>query len=226
MFFGISTTSVSKCFKTWLNFLFYQLKELDIWPDKEVVKSSMPTDFKRYFPNTRVIIDGTEVPIQKPRKIAHQSMTWSSYKNKNTLKCLIGISPRGCITYVSPTYGGSASDRQIFERSELVSDQSLLEKGDVIMADRGFVVQDLLASRGIALNIPTMLRGMTQLPANLLLKDRKIASKRVHVERIIGFAKTFKILRNELNHSYVPLGGKIIFVCCMLCNFRQSIVRS
>jgi hypothetical protein len=204
--------------------MYYQLRELNIWPSREVINEHMPSGFKKLFPTTKVVIDGTEIPIQKPSNLSDQSATWSSYKNRNTLKCLIGISPRGCVTYVSPAYGGSASDRQIFERSDFVQRQDLLSQGDSIMADRGFIVQDLLASRDVLVNTPTMLKGMTQLPSKTVEKDRRIANKRVHVERIIGFAKTFRILKDELHKSYVSIGGRILFVCFVLSNFRQSIV--
>ena len=206
--------------------MYYQLKELDIWPSRSAVDAHMPKDFRKHFPHTRILIDGTEIPIQKPSNILDQSATWSSYKNRNTLKCLIGISPRGVVTYVSSAYGGSASDRQIFERSQLLKNTSMLENGDSVMADRGFIVQDLLASRDITVNMPTMLRGVSQLPASTVLKDRRIANKRVHVELVIGLAKTFRILKKELNRSYVPLGGRILFDCFVISNFRQSIVSS
>ena len=94
------------------------------------------------------------------------------------------------------------------------------------MADRGFVVQDLLAPRDVFVNMPTMLRGVTQLPASTVLKDRRIANKRVHIERVIGLAKTFKILKRELNKNYVALGGRILFVCFVISNFRPCIVSS
>ena len=45
----------------------------------------------------------------------------------------------GVVTYVSPAYGGSTSDRQIIERSELLKDGKF-ESGDSIMADRGIMV--------------------------------------------------------------------------------------
>ena len=224
LFFGVSKTTVCQIFKTWLNFLFYQLKELDIWPTRESIDLHMPKEFKKQFPQTRVIVDGTEIPIQKPSNISDQCATWSSYKNRNTLKCLIGISPKGLVTYVSEAYGGSASDRQIFERSSLMKDKSMLQQGDSVMADRGFVVQDLLATRDIFVNMPTFLKGVSQLPASTVVKDRRIANKRVHVERVIGLAKTFRILKRELNSSYTPLGGRILFVCFVISNFRQSIV--
>ncbi len=221
--FGISTRTVGRVFKTWLNFLFYQLRELNIWPSKELVNDYMPEDFKKKFPNTRVVVDGSEIPIEKPSDLRDQSATWSNYKNRNTLKVMVGISPRGDISYISEAYGGAASDRQIVERSSLLQ-ENLFENGDSIMADRGFIVQDLFALKQVHVNIPTVMRNMNQLPAEKVVRDRRIASKRVHVERIIGLAKTFRILKEELDHSYVCLGGRILFVCFALQNFRPSVM--
>ena len=76
----------------------------------------------------------------------------------------------------------------------------------------------------MSLNIPTFLRGSNQLPADKVLEDRRIASQRVHVERVIGLAKTYKILHGPLKHMYVPIGGRIIYVCFALCNFKECIV--
>ncbi len=57
-------------------------------------------------------------------------------------------------------------------------------------------------------------------------QDRRIASKRVHVERVIGLAKTFRILKDELHHAYVPFGGRILFVCFVLTNFRPNLMNN
>lgn len=194
-----------------------------MWLSRDIVDEYMPTSFKKTFPSTRVIIDGTEIPIEKPANMKDQSGTWSSYKNRNTLKALIGISPRGFVSYVSDSYGGSASDRQIIERSELLK-EDLFEKNDSIMADRGFVVQDLFCLKQVYVNVPTVLRGMNQLPPEKVVRDRKISSKRVHVERVIGLAKHYRILEQTLDHSYVPIGGRILFVCFALTNFKPCIV--
>lgn len=64
--FGISRKSAARVFINWLNFLYFQLKEIDIWVSRKVIDETMPKDFKLKFPNTRVILDATEVPIQKP----------------------------------------------------------------------------------------------------------------------------------------------------------------
>ena len=155
-------------------------------------------------------MDATEIKIEKPSKVVDQRATWSSYKNSNTLKTLIGCSPRGVTTYVSPAFGGCASDRQIIENSELLTGH--FQPNDSIMADRGILVQDLFASQDVWVNTPTTMKGLNQLPPEIVIKDRRIASKRVHVERVIGLAKTYKILQTKMDHSRTPAGGRIIFV--------------
>ena len=136
---------------------------------------------------------------------------------------MIGISPKGLVTYVSPSYGGSASDRQMIEQSPLLKDK-MLSPGESIMADRGIMVQDLFASQDVRVNTPRTMKGRTQLPSDVVVEDRKIASKRVHVERVIGLAKHYKILQTKMDHSRLPMGGRIIFVCFALVNFRLNIV--
>ena len=71
-----------------------------------------------------------------------QQLTFSLYKNHNTAKALAGITPCGTFSFISPLYGGSISDRQLFIESGLIDK---LDTGD---ADRGFNIADLLSSKG------------------------------------------------------------------------------
>ncbi|XP_013420404.1 uncharacterized protein LOC106180817 [Lingula anatina] len=219
--FGISEFCVSNIFVTWVNFMYFEWQKLDIWPVKELVDFYMPQDFKDKFPTTRVIIDGVEMPIKKPSKPVAQQVTFSTYKNKNTIKTIVGVTPGGMVSHIPPAYGGSASDRLLIERDNI---HVKCQRGDSVMADKGFDIQDIYAPYGVLVNTPTFFRNKNQLSGTEILHDRKIASKRVHVERLIGLAKTYNIMKTPLNDTETALGTQIVFVCFMLVNFRNCIV--
>ncbi|KAK0151972.1 hypothetical protein N1851_006671 [Merluccius polli] len=80
----------------------------------------MPAKFKEQFPNTFAILDGTELKIEKPRSLVLQSQTYSTYKSTNTLKSLVACDPRGAVIYVSALFTGSISDKEIFNRCNII----------------------------------------------------------------------------------------------------------
>ena len=141
----------------------------------------MPLSFGQMFPSTRVILDATECVMNKPSHVAVQSSTFSSYKNKNTVKTMIGCTPRGAVCFISESYGGSTSDRQIIERSPLCTEPGYFTSGDSIMADRGIMVQDLFASKNVPVNTPHMLKGKSQPEPEQVVHDRLVAAKRIHI---------------------------------------------
>ena len=111
----------------------------------------MPRSFKMSFPTTTSIIDCTEFFIEKPRSPTAQSQTYSSYKHKNTYKALVNITPSKAFNFVSELWGGNTSDRYIIKECGFLDN---IRAGHEVMADRGFVLRDLLLDRRASLNIP------------------------------------------------------------------------
>ena len=108
--FGISQSTVSRIFTSWINFMHIQFQKI---PPRDFVNGHIPALFKEKYPTTRVIIDATEIFIQQPSLPELQQRTFSSYKNHNTFKALIGISPSGAVTFVSRLYPGNISDKEL-----------------------------------------------------------------------------------------------------------------
>ena len=89
-----------------------------------------------------MIVDATEIFVEQTKLPELQQMTFSSYKNDNTYKGLVGISPDGVIiTFVSSLYPGSISDKELTRRSGIMD---LLEPGDSVMADRVLTLRRIL----------------------------------------------------------------------------------
>ena len=143
--YGISQTTVSRITISWVNFTYLKLCKIPVWPSRAKVDHHMPADFKEKYPSTRVIINFTEIHCQMPRSLHLNSELFSSYKNHTTLKGLIGISPGGAITLISQLYTGHISDREIVTRSGFLNLQ--FDRGDSLMADKGFTVEDPLPLR-------------------------------------------------------------------------------
>lgn len=220
-FFNVSESDVYNVFCTFVRFMSLQWRELNFWPNRDLIHFYAPSGFKADFPKTRVIIDGTEIPTNKPKLPTAQQATYSTYKNRNTVKILAGVTPGGMCSYVSSAYGGAASDRQIVERSSLMAQCDI---GDSVMSDKGFDVQDIFAPYHVTINIPTFFKKKNRMSQKTVMHDRKISSKRIHVERYIGIAKSYKILKSPLNCSETLLSSDITFICFTLCNFRSCIV--
>ena len=218
--FNISQSTVSRIIITWINFMYLQFKDLPLWPKKEVVASYMPQVFKDQYPSTRVIIDATEIFIEQPHLPEIQKMTFSSFKNHNTYKALIGISPSGAITFISKLFSGSVSDKELTRQSGILD---LLEAGDSVMADKGFDIAEYLIPRGVQLNIPPFLRGTDQFSHKELVENRRIASLRIHVERAMERIKNFHIFDRILPATLTGIADRMFFVCCVLCNFHTPL---
>ena len=179
----------------------------------------MPDCFKKDFPKTRGIMDATEIYVQSCKNSLQKQATFSYYKNDNIVKTLVVNTPGGLSSYHSECYGGSTSDRQVVERSGL---PKKFDAGDTVMADKGFTVQDIFAAYGVTVAMPHFKKG-GNLSLKEIMQDRKLSKYRVHIERVIGLLKTYKILSTTLCHSYVPLTNEIVGVCVMLINFKECI---
>jgi hypothetical protein len=118
----------------------------------------------------------------------------SQYKGHCTIKWLIGITPGGVISFVSHGFPGSMSDDAIVEASGLLA---LLERGDAVMADRGFTRFHSLREKGIDLIIPSL--SLTQgdgkgaVRAPFTPEENRhtyyVAQVRIHVERLMRAIK-------------------------------------
>ena len=133
---GGITCCVPECFSNSLS--NSKFRAYSIWPSKSSIVKTMPTCLKETYPTTRVIIDCTELYIEKPTSVRSQSAIHSNYKHYNTAKGLLGITPAGSVTFVSDLYTGRTSDKMLTHHCKLYT---LLEEEDSVMVDKGFDIE-------------------------------------------------------------------------------------
>ena len=188
-----------------------------LWPSKAQIQAAMPEVFKLNYPETRVIIDCTELKVQSPSSLILNSEMFSNYKGTTTLKVLLGITPSGAISFVSGLFAGSISDKHITKVSGILD---LLERGDVVMADKGFVINDLLQPNGCSLVMPNFLSQKGQFSKDETVENECIANLRVHVRRAIRRIKEFHIFDSVVPLNLAGSVNQIWAVCCLLTNFQ------
>ena len=227
--FGVSQSTISRLFNRWIVIMAQRLSLLIYWPCRDEVTKSMPQTFKKFYGRCICILDCTEIFIERPTDLVARSQTWSNYKHHNTIKVLIGITPQGTVSFLSKAWGGRASDKFITEQC------GILEKlipGDIILADRGFTIEDSVGLYCAQVVVPPFTKGKKQLSRHEVDWSREISHVRIHVERVISLLKAkYTILKGVIpilllknNSNDICTIDCMLTVCSALCNMCESVV--
>lgn len=221
--FDTSRATVSNIFNTYicvLHEILYEgiLQTVGI-PSQLKCKGSMPKSFED-FGSARIAMDATEVFQDVPSDMNCQSLSYSNYKSRHTVKAVTCVAPNAALVYCSDLYPGSTSDAAIVEHSKLL-DQ--LQPGDMILADKGFNIFDKLPA-GVTLNIPPFMSNKGQFTKEEAKLCFKIGRSRIHVERANERIKNYDIL-SHIPAQYRHLSTKMFQVCCCLVNLQAPLLK-
>jgi hypothetical protein len=226
--FQIDQSTVSRIYHKWILIMGDKLRSVIRWPTRDEVRQTMPFEFRQSFSRCVCIIDCTEIFIERPSDLKTRAETWSNYKQHNTIKFLIAISPQGIVSFISKAWGGRTSDKYLTEQSGLLDN---LIPGDLVLADRGFTIHDSVGLHCAEVKVPLFTKKKKQLSHREVDMSREISHVRIHVERVIGMIKQkYKILQGILPITTLKdskgntLIDEIVVTCCALCNICVSIV--
>ncbi|XP_056645815.1 uncharacterized protein LOC130451040 [Diorhabda sublineata] len=212
--FNIHRTTAHRIFVKHIQQLNILLQNFIVWPSKSTIRASLPESFKRHYPDTRVIIDCTEVYTEVPPEVNQKVLMYSEYKHHHTVKFMVGYAPDGFITYVSKCYGGRAGDCFITSDCGLVD---LIEPGDVVLADKGFPQIKTQVENKNAIFIMPHFGHKDQFTPEEVDETYNIASVRIHIERVNQRIKDFRILSKVPNSLFLHI-DEIVFIICALVN--------
>ena len=186
-------SEVIELLKTWIPFTAEPLEPLLPNPSQAQIRAHLPAGFRgrQEYRATRIILDCSEFEVKRPSALGLNAMFYSDYKGRTTIKVLFGITPDGCISFVSRAYPGAISNNAITTKSGVL-DQ--LERGDLIMADKGFTISNsVLQPLGLELVHPPFRIGQGQFSKKEVQETRAIANLRIAVENAIGRVRYFRI---------------------------------
>lgn len=212
--FNIHRTTVSRIFVKCLEVLSLKTKNFIFWPSKNTIKETLPNAFLKNYPNTRCIIDCTEIKVQQPPTIEQRVYMYSHYEGCYTVKFLTAITLIGAVSFVSKCYGGRSSDTFITNDCGILFN---LEPGDQVLSDKGFPgIKTNIENQNAILVMPPILHN-GRFTEEEVLETQSIASVRIHVERFFARLKMHGIL-NKIPIELLPYIDDIIHMCCVLTN--------
>jgi len=221
--FAVSRATVSNVVNTLicaLHEIFFDGVMLAVGiPSQQKCRGSMPKSFDDFI-SARVSMDCTEISQDIPADLNKQSLAYSNYKTRHTVKALTCVAPNGAIVYCSELYPGSTSDIRIVAESKVLQN---FTDGDLILADKGFTVYDQLP-QGVSLNIPPFLAGKSHFTKAEAEMCYKIGRSRIHVERANARIKIYEILKH-IPANYRPLSTKIFQLCTCLVNLQAPLLK-
>ena len=218
--FNCSVATIANIVTTFIHVL-HEILFKDIMtsiPSRDKNKLSAPSSFSQYG-SCRIVIDCTDIEVAAPGLMSQQSATYSSYRGMHSFKVIVGVAPNAVITYVSKLFPGSISDKAIVQESGLLK---ILTPGDMILADKGFLIQDIVP-HGVSVNIPPFLNkgAFTESEARA---TKAIARCRIHVERANARLKDFRIL--SFIPSYLRCYADVLFqLCAALVNLQFPLIK-
>lgn len=143
------------------------------WPTKEAIAMTMPECFLPEYGDCRVILDCTEVYCASPSSVHERVLFYSTYKGGLTVKCLVGVTPSGLISFVSKPYGGRATDSFITIDTGILN---LISPGDTVLADKGFPqIHSVLEGRGVNFTMSAFARPNEPFTPNEVAENYRIA---------------------------------------------------
>ncbi|XP_037033743.1 uncharacterized protein LOC119072593 [Bradysia coprophila] len=226
--FEIQVSTASNYFHRCIYILYKKFfgSKLIFWPDDQYLIINTPSYFRSHLKDKiTVVVDCFELFIERSSVLRALAQAWSTYKHHVTIKFLIGISMSGAIIFISPAFGGRASDKEITLKSGFLN---FLKKNNLVLADKGFLVEEEIKKTGASLRMPCFVKNVKQLAPTDVEHTRETANLRIHVERLISVLRQkFNICSDLAPMSAISkkndyynndLYDKIVYICCCLVN--------
>ena len=142
--------------------------------------NSLDELFEKYPDLVELAVDGTEQPIQRPKKNAKQRKHYSGKKKQHTIKTQIIITKEKRIFDISGSHPGSDHDYKIFKKYKT---PDKIPKKSKIRVDKGYqgIKEDYPE---IEVYLPKKATRSHKLTQKEKKENKNLAKKRIYVEHV------------------------------------------
>ena len=177
-------------------------------------KISSMEDFVQAFPGVkRMILDGTERPIQRPSNRERQKQNYSGKKKRHTRSHLAGSDGDGRILLLSVSYDGKDHDKGILNReqwADYIPDEVLLQ------GDSGF---DGLQRDFVNVETTHKKPRGGELTQQQKEENRALAKERIVVEHAFSGVKRYRIASDVYRNRIEDFDDRSMLTSAGLWNF-------
>lgn len=99
-----------------------------------------------------------------------------------------------------------------------------MENGDLVIADRGFLVSKELDQIGCKIITPNFLKGKIQFTFDERRENKKISTHRIHVERAINIIKVFRLFQGKIPYTVLPQINELVYIVAFFINFGNPLI--
>lgn len=171
-------------------------------------------EFLEKFPMVKkVIVDGTERAISRPKNEEKQRENYSGKKKRHTRKNIVASDKEKKILVLTTTKTGKTHDKKIQEEEDFIL--GIPEKIEVL-ADSGF---QGLQKQYENICLPKKKPRGGELTKEEKEKNKELAKERVVVENAIGGVKRYNAVSHIYRNRIIDFDDKLMLTACGLWNF-------
>lgn len=203
--FKLDGDIITPIIQTWIPAVAAVLSPLISWPNDHTLAKTKPSSFYEECSQCRCILDTLDVTVATPDGTT------------KVVSFVIGATPAGAISFVSPAFCKRKSDKKLLNESGFMD---LLKQKDLLLSNKTFPIRRELIALEATLLTPN--RAVGKRPAASNEKDISINVWR-HVDKVLSWWKTFSVFEAPIAADYEEMLDELVVICAALTNVKISL---
>ncbi len=177
-------------------------------------KLSSIDEFIEHFPEVKkVIVDGTERPICRPKDKDKQKENYSGKKKRHTSKNLAAVTKNKRILVLTPSTKGKTHDKKIHDQEDIIGG---IPDSIPVLGDLGF---QGVQKQYVNIHLPHKKPKGGELTPLQKQENRELSQERVLCENAFAGVKRYRAVSDIYRNRVAKFDDKLMFTCCGLWNF-------